>query len=219
MSPPCTAILARMVDARALSPDARADAQRELRVAFDLLHDRLGDRVLSRFVMPIGDAFQGLLADPSALPEVQWEVALHVPEVAFRWGIGHGTLITPWQPDALGMDGPAWQHARDALDAAAGRGVGSTVFRGFDDDDVLGGVAHLLEHHRARLSDVQIETLDCLRQGHTQQEAARLRGVSPQSVSATLAAAGATAYLHGEAALIALLARHDRREAWREERT
>ncbi len=203
-----------MVRSRRMAPRARSRTQDALRRVLDDINDVASHRLVSRFVITLGDEFQGLLGDASCLPEVQWRIHTAVA-VPIRWGVGYGTLATRRLPEALGMDGPVWHHARDAIDDATRRRHHTACFRGFGDHDaVLTGVAHILQHHREGLSSVQTETLDMLRDGLKQVEVAKRRGVEVQAVSKAAQRAGVDAYLDGERALIRLLSSYDHAVDW-----
>jgi hypothetical protein len=215
MGPTCTALIADVVGSRRLHPARRAELQASLVGALDRLNASLGDALLARFLVTLGDELQGLLADPRVLPDVLWEIEIAADGVPLRWGIGHGPLTTPLRPEALGMDGPAFHRARDAIVLAEDQKRLGGVFRGFDGQDaVLDGLGRLMHRVRAGMSSTQRSTVSLLRQGLPQNEVAAWRGVSPQAVSQAVAAAGWEAYREGEEAMRAALAAFDTRSQW-----
>src|SRR5713226_7817128 len=152
----CVALIADVVRSRKIQADDRAVLQETLHSATTVLNRRYRQTLLSRFAVTTGDEFQALFSTATPLPDVIWELEQRLP-VRVRLGIGLGTLTTKLQRDAIGMDGPAWHNARDAIvDAKTHHRLGG-VFKGFGDrpDVVLNGFARLLYDFRTRLTEKQ----------------------------------------------------------------
>lgn len=214
--PRATAFIGDVSASRDLAAGERGELQKQLEALLDRVNEELDEAVLADFTITVGDEFQGLLVRPGALPELMWRLRDRLPEVRFWTGVGFGTLDTELEERAIGMDGPAFHRAREALEAAHDGGLHGGVFSGFGEDDgVLGGLARLLEWQREGFTDAQREAVRRVRGGETQTEAAREIGVSRQAVSKRLAAAGWRAYRDGEESLRTLLSRYDTSEEWR----
>ena len=213
--PRATAFIGDVSSSRDLGSEERGELQRQLEALLDRVNRELDEAILADFTITVGDEFQGLLVRPGALPELVWRLRDRLPDVRFWTGVGFGTLDTELEDRAIGMDGPAFHRAREALEAAHDEGLHGGVFSGFGEDDgVLGGLARLLDWQRQGFTDAQREAVRRVRAGETQTEAARKIGVSRQAVSKRLAAAGWTAYRDAEESLRSLLSRYDTAEEW-----
>lgn len=210
-----TAFIGDLSGSRDLARDRRGEVQEQLTRLLEELNADLGDALLSRFTVTLGDEFQGLLCRPAVIAEVEWRLRRELPAVRLWTGVGFGQLDTPLQERAIGMDGPAFHRAREAVERARGEGIHGGVFIGFGaDDPVLTGLARLLEHHRRSFTAPQVEAVDRVRSGRRQSEVAQELDVSPQAISKRLKAAGWDAYRTGEEALRNLLDRYDTSDEW-----
>lgn len=72
--------------------------------------------IASQFIITLGDEFQGVLHDGSALMRILDRIQREIYPTAFRFGIGVGSLSVPLQKDSsLGSDGTAFHLARAAI--------------------------------------------------------------------------------------------------------
>lgn len=213
--PRATAFIGDLSGSRNLERGRRREVQERLTEVLDALNSSLRGDLLSLFTVTLGDEFQGLLSRPGAITEIQWCLRRDLPSVRLWTGVGFGGLDTPLQQQAVGMDGPAFHRAREAVEQAREEGIHGGVFAGFEaDDPILTGLARLLDHHRAAFTSAQLEAVDLVRSGRRQSEVAEELGVTPQAISKRLKAAGWEAYRMGEGALRDLLGRYDTEEEW-----
>lgn len=157
--------------------------------------------ILSRFVVTTGDEFQGLLHDPTVLPDLLWTIDSRLDADSARVGIGYGRLETPLKTEAIGMDGPAWHHARSAIERAERESRLGGVFEGFEnqrDDAVLNGFARLVHALWTRLSKKQRLTVEALRSSTPQHVLARRWRLTKQAVSARARSANWETIQEGE---------------------
>ncbi|MBD3349185.1 MAG: hypothetical protein GF400_08345 [Candidatus Eisenbacteria bacterium] len=170
--------------------DDRAGVQAAMEKGLLALNSSLGDALGAGFVVTLGDEFQGLLADPGALMAVFTHMERSVPGVAFRYGVGWGPVSTEFREEALGMDGPCFHSARDALKLSKDADRWATA-RGFGgaEDDILTGMLWLLGSVREGWSEKQAATVVLAREASTQREVASELGVAPSTVSEALSAA------------------------------
>ena len=177
---------------RQLSPSDRREVQAELRQFLSWLNQQYRSAVLSDFVITTGDEFQALLRDPEPIPDIAWELEAKLGPVGVRLGIGFGTIHTPLRPVAIGMDGPAFHRAREAITKAAKKSWNGGVFLGFTDlgDKILNGFARSLHRHRTDMTERQREVAAILRQGKTQTEVAEMLEITKQAVSNHVGAMG-----------------------------
>ncbi|TMQ58043.1 MAG: hypothetical protein E6K76_09040 [Candidatus Eisenbacteria bacterium] len=201
-------VIGDIVRSRQIAPHARSALQRRIGRTLQQINSHFALSLAAKFLITIGDEFQGLLRDPVAIPDLVRELEMNLPNTSLRLGIGRGALYTDLGEYAIGMDGPAWYAARGALeDARASRRFGG-VFVGFGpkEDQVLNGMARVLHHVRSRLTMKQRELLEALLQDETQAEIATREGISKQAVSKRARAGGLEAYREAEAAWKLVLA-------------
>lgn len=100
--------------------DDRQNAQEEFKNHVESLNAHVSDdAIASRFTVTTGDEFQGLLTGSTAAIEAAIVTSDRLNPVQLRFGIGLGELETELNPDrAIGMDGPCFHLAREAIDSA-----------------------------------------------------------------------------------------------------
>jgi SatD family (SatD) len=204
---PCIALIADMVKSRELSRARRPEIQLSFAEFVGDLNQKYKRALVARFVVTLGDEFQGLLSDASVLPDLLWDMHYKFQVRPLRVGVGFGLVDTPIGKNAINIDGPALHHARNAIDLAKKDRLLGGVFSGFGErcDPAFNGFARLLQHHRSRLKRQQRRVIELLRQSLTQVAIARELGVSRQAVSLYARAAGWEAYHEGEDGWRALL--------------
>lgn len=205
-SPQYVAVIGDMVGSSALNRSARAKTQ----ISFTQLVDQLNaDFQLSlqgRFVIALGDGFEGLIharAASAIVPILIWKIELTFTDLPIRLGFGFGGIDTALTANVSNLDGPTFHRAREAVEAAAKSGKMGGVFRGFGEnhDAVLNGIARILHAHRSRWSRQQRNVAMLLHQGHRQSDVARIMSRSRQAVSTDARAANWAAYVEGEQGL------------------
>lgn len=201
------AIIGDLAGSRRL-PD-RSVIQQRLEGALVRLNGSLPAGALaSRFVITVGDEFQGMLRQPDAALTALLHLEEAEPAIRIRYGIGWGSLATPLRRDAIGMDGPCFHHARGALMASKQHDRWAAV-RGFGpvEDRVLDSMFAMLAALRTAWTEKQARTVALARAADTQKSVAEALAVSPSVVSEALKAAHWEAVREGEEGLRAALAR------------
>ena len=150
--------------------------------------------------------FQGLLkAEASAvLFKIVEYFSDQMRPIRLRFGIGFGALSTPLREVSVGMDGPAWHRAKEAVENA-----GDLVsFRGFGEqnDEILGSLASLLLVLVRRWSRRQRDFVSMTREGLTQVQIATQARLTQSAVSQRLLSAEWRTYNRGVTALSGLIA-------------
>ncbi|HON42083.1 MAG TPA: SatD family protein [Bacillota bacterium] len=186
----------------------RERAQEQFLQVMESLNREFAPSIQARFIVTHGDEAQGMLKrefSPNVLAVMERAMEGVYP-VELRFGIGIGTLSTPLQPDAIGMDGQAWHAASRALDLARSRRK-HVMFSGFGEqtDEQLCALANLLLHLRNGWSPEQRRAIELVDAGMMQSAAAEALGVSESAISQRLAAAGWHFYKDGRDAVISLL--------------
>lgn len=104
-----------VIGSKKISERKRQGVQDNLQNVLNKLNNRFNNHITSKFLITLGDEFQGLLHNPEVIPEIVWLIEKTMLSVKIRIGIGKGTLSTSVKNEALGMDGPVWHHARSAI--------------------------------------------------------------------------------------------------------
>lgn len=137
------AVLGDAIASRGLPPRTRAALQERVRASLATVNRRWRSAVAARFVIVLGDQFEGLLRHPAPI----WEIVqfLRAELIGADWVIvcSRGAISTPLARTAAEVDGPALHQAREALDAAKRDGR-VLAFVGFG-----GAVEALARYHAA----------------------------------------------------------------------
>jgi hypothetical protein len=165
----------------------RPALQRQLEQSIEIVNTTLGSALASRFVITLGDEFQGLLSEPEAALNAILAIDAEHKTARLRYALGWGTLSTPLRVTAIGMDGPCFHRARDAMTLAKQRDRWVTV-AGFGEeaDAILNGVLSLIGAVRATWTPIQAETAAIMHDLNVQKEVAAARGVALPTVHKAL---------------------------------
>lgn len=169
----------------------RQAAQREFKAVVDALNEELPDgSIASRFTVTTGDEFQVLLTDAADAVEAAVSASDRFHPAKLRFGIGRGQLDTEVNPDqAIGMDGPCFHRARDAIDAARTDGAWLRVAGWSDDlDRHANAMFDLVQCVREDWTDRQAQFASALKEAGAQNRVAERYGVSKSTVSESLSA-------------------------------
>ena len=83
------------------------------------IEQKYKESFVSPLTITIGDEFQAVLADADLLFDIITEINMNMTGIAFRYGMGIGSIETAInKTQAIGMDGPAFHFAREALNLA-----------------------------------------------------------------------------------------------------
>lgn len=210
------ALIGDVVRSRRLAGPQRQQVQLGLEELTAALNDRYRRAIAARFLVTLGDEFQGVLKQADIIPDLIWTIEASLAKAEVRIGLGFGTVNPPFKPVALGMDGSAFHAARQAIELARKRRLQGGLFVGFGetDDLVLNGFARLARHVRQELTTGQMRALTLLRQGRTQAAVAKALRLSPQAVSKRARGAGWDALLEGERGWAAALKPFDVAAEW-----
>ncbi len=89
--------------------------QERLGEARDELNRAFASHLASAIVITVGDEFQGLLHRPESVVDLLARYEEAMDFFPTRFGLGWGPLSTRLKPEAIGMDGPCFHAAREAL--------------------------------------------------------------------------------------------------------
>jgi hypothetical protein len=165
-----------------------SDGEDRVPAVLDLLHADPRPTFLRDFQRTAGDEVQGVLEDAGSVVET---VGRLLRTGGWHVGMGIGPVEEPLPADARAGRGPAYLHAREAVDRAKSAphrvAVVATDSRRADQlETVLWLWAGLLERRTARGWDVH----DALAEGVSHAEAGRRLGVTQSAVSQRARSAG-----------------------------
>ncbi|MEE2033008.1 hypothetical protein [Rhodococcus chondri] len=189
-----------------LTVDQRGSRRDVDRVA-DLLADLRDPRLTRPFERTAGDEVQAVTDDADAVVDLSLELLRRA-----RWsiGIGIGRVEMPLPDQTRAGRGPAFEHARRAVDRAK-NAIGRIAVEGADTPTATDADAALtlLATVVLRRSAHGHEAVALSRTGLSQAEVAEELGISKQAVSQRLQAAGWQAELVGRDLARRLLERAD----------
>ena len=190
----------------------RQEAQVAFKSVVNSLNEQIpSDSIASPFTVTTGDEFQVLLTDAAAGVEAAVSASDQFHPANLRFGIGRGGLDTEVNPDqAIGMDGPCFHRARDAIDAARQEQAWIRVAGWSSDRDrQLNSLFDLVQCVREGWTDRQAEFARALKEAGTQKRVAARYEVSKSTVSESLSAGHVQEVRAAEDALGALLQESD----------
>ena len=171
----------------------RAALQRQLENKLNSINNTYAPAIASRFVLTVGDEFQGLLKQVDILAALLAKVRIGIHPVEVRFGIGLGELTTPLRPTAIGMDGPCLHRARKAIERAGKRITPIEVETEQDDQFAFSIYALLYGHLRKGWTERQRQVYDLHASGLDGKDIAEHLCISASAVSQHLRATGAEA--------------------------
>ena len=109
------AIIGDMKDSRHL--ENRKEVQTHLQKILNQVNKKYEKDSASRFLITLGDEFQGLLYTGKDVLRIISEIRIQLYPVCLRFGIGFGKITTDIRAEmALGADGPGYYRAREAVE-------------------------------------------------------------------------------------------------------
>ena len=192
------AVIGDIKDSRHL--ENRKEVQVHLQEILDRLNQEYKDHILSKFLITLGDEFQGLLCGGEYILDMVNEIRMEMYPVRLRFGIGFGQITTDIKSEmALGADGPGYYRAREAVELLKerekkNRPVLAELCLRLDEKDqekevLLNTVFDLMYVVESGWTERQRETIwDMLLYGDGQQNTARRLSISQPTVQKALAA-------------------------------
>ena len=192
------AVIGDIKDSRHL--ENRKEVQVHLQEILDRLNEKYKDHIVSKFLITLGDEFQGLLRSGEHILDMVNEIRMEMYPVRLRFGIGFGQITTDIKSEmALGADGPGYYRAREAVELLKerekkNRPVLAEICLRLDEKDqekevLLNTVFDLMYVVESGWTERQRETIwDMLLYGDGQQNTARRLSISQPTVQKALAA-------------------------------
>ncbi len=95
----------------------RNDVQLKLKNVLETINNKYGEEVSSKFMITLGDEFQGLLWSGAKVLDIIEEIQREMYPIQIRFGIGVGKITTNINAGmAIGADGPGYYKAREAIE-------------------------------------------------------------------------------------------------------
>ncbi len=117
---PYIALIGDLVSSRKLTSLDRNRIQTRLTELFNSFSKDTNPGLVSQPLITLGDEFQALFNADAAGSHSVLDLLVTIVDLArptgVRFGVGVGPLTTALKPQALGMDGPCFHRARQALD-------------------------------------------------------------------------------------------------------
>lgn len=109
------AVLGELIAANESTRSERYATQERLEYALYEINQKYHRDIASNFMVTRGDQFQGLLKKPDHVFDMCEHIIMALKEQPVRFGLGCGEMYTKIKAQSSGADGPAYQHAREAL--------------------------------------------------------------------------------------------------------
>jgi hypothetical protein len=169
--------------------DDRSDFNAALARTIDWLNQR-NSNLLSPYTITLGDEIQAVYAGANGLFKDASAFLAAVYPHRMRFSYGVGKLVTPINPEqAIGMDGPAFYHARDGMDALKKEEyLFHIVGDGLHRPALLNHALRLIAHNARKWNQTRWQTLALLYAGMSVQEIAEYTDLTVQSIYKTIRA-------------------------------
>lgn len=210
-APAYLAVIGDLIASRSIAQ--RNQAQQQLAQAIEQVNQRFAGSLAARFVITLGDEFQGLFLPTAPVFAALDHLEAAIHPLACRFGIGIGSMSTSINPQmSIGADGPAFWLARDAIASVhQDNDYGQTRTRLFGlpglHRELVNNQLALSDHIKRGFTGVQQATYAALLQqgiygdSFDQQQAAGQLGITPEALYRRLKLSGIKAYLRSRADL------------------
>lgn len=199
------AIIGDIVSSKKLSN--RDECQQRLNNILKNINDKYSDCIASKFLITLGDEFQGLLHSPQYLLDIVETISFGMHPIDIRFGIGAGEISTGSVGEfALGSDGSAYHRAREVIEEIKklekrNKNFKTKIkFSGFDEIDccLLNATAAGQYFIEKRWTQKQRELIRLIQSSdeHTQESISQQLGIAQSSVSSRLRISGYYDYLY-----------------------
>jgi len=185
----------------------RAQLQESINHAFEMIDNQYPDLIQSKFTLTLGDEFQALLRPSKQVFELLDVLEKMIP-IPFRFGLGYGTLTTDFDKNiSIGADGPAYWHAREAIDIIhdknwSGKTKSYILTKDKPFDQTMNNLILLSDTLKNQWTDLQKDTFhqmldkNIYKADFNQKQFAESLGISASSLSKRLNNGNIKIYLH-----------------------
>ncbi|HPG41932.1 MAG TPA: SatD family protein [bacterium] len=182
------AIIGDLVNSRAMTN--RNEVQNALINTLNTINSSdLKQHIAAKFVITLGDEFQGLVTRNFPLhPFLELYHSGLPANVATRFGIGLGELATELKSETIGMDGPCFHNARSAITRAKNENI-NLIFQGFEMNTALNALYHNINNITQNWKARQLQVISLYKDTEDQTNVAKKMKISRQAVHRILKAA------------------------------
>lgn len=178
--------------------EVRKEIQIKLKKVLDEINQKYKKEIMSKFIITLGDEFQGLLLSGKELLNIIEEIKINLYPVELRFGIGIGKITTDIDTEmALGADGPGYYKARESIEIMKenekkNRTVISDIHLEKERDDqnqvlLINTVFELIKAIEQKWTERQREIIwDMLQYQDGQQKTAQRMGITQSAVHKAL---------------------------------
>lgn len=97
--------------------DNRREVQKRLESVLEEINEKYINDISSRFMITLGDEFQGLLCNGANTMNIISEIERKMYPIKIRFGVGVGEITTEVNKEmSIGADGPGYYKARKAIE-------------------------------------------------------------------------------------------------------
>lgn len=192
-----TAIIGDIKESRLI--ESRSMVQEKLKCVLDCVNEKYYADISAKFIITLGDEFQGLLSRNEHLLAIIGEIQREMYPVRLRFGIGIGEIHTDiFYEAAIGADGPAYYAARATIEGlrkqekkyrkqAADIGISIYDAESFEITEI-NTILALMKIIEEGWSEKQRYTIwDMVQNGGSQEECAKRIGTTQSTVARRLA--------------------------------
>jgi hypothetical protein len=109
-----TAIIGDIIDSR--KSEYRKEVQKKLKTVLEEINETYFDYIASKFMITLGDEFQGLLKDRRMIIKIISDIEIKMYPIQIRFGVGIGAINTDINfNNSIEIDGPAYNRARKMI--------------------------------------------------------------------------------------------------------
>lgn len=200
---PYVAIIGDIVNSKDIKN--RNDVQTKLKACIDTINKKYSSDIASKFMITLGDEFQGLLETGKNVMEIIQTIEFEMYPIKMRFGIGAGEITTNIDPEMpLGADGPAYYSAREMINELKNlerkqmkidSNIRIKTPNNVETDLFINTILSLCTVIKNKWTDRQREIIfDTIRHCDNQQKTADRFGITQSSVQKSLSAAGYYTY-------------------------
>jgi len=166
------------------SISARDDVQVQLRSVCDHLNkQRDSMQLVSPFTITLGDEFQALFSSSIGIWRCIFNIESKLHPVRIRFGVGLGAIDTEINETAsIGMDGPAFHLAREAISSLKSESGNYRVLGLSDAQELVLHTLDLVSHNRDAWRKNRLDIFCSLLEGRNVASMAKLLRITEQAV-------------------------------------
>lgn len=200
---PLIAVIGDMKSSKQLKN--RRAVQIHLKEVLDAINQEYRDDIASKFMITLGDEFQGLLKTGSSAVFIIDKIEREMYPIQLRFALGVGEITTDINSNMpLGADGPAYYHARKIIEELKASEKKKMEPKGNVKIEIQGNaeISEFINTFFSLLTTVketwtprQVEIINAyLKTGSTQEDTARILNINQSNVQKALSSANYYTY-------------------------